>query len=348
VHHSTLDMMQMIQQAAPDVPLLIFTHQQNAVDALSLIQAGAQDYMIKGRGDHQTLRRIFQYSLERYRYQKALQEANSRLEARIRDRTAELEHALQLANDLNREKTLVFANLTHELRTPLHAILNFSDFAREKYGRAPDEKILGYLDRIHKSGTRLLTLVDDILDLNKLKSEGREKHFEPTDLLALTEEALRDLQSLAEKRHIHTNLTREGENFTVSCNPHKIMQVLVNLLSNAYKFTPEHTEVAVQLEVDDNRKLCRLSVIDQGPGIPEEDLRSVFDEFSQSQKVNSGAFIKGTGLGLAICKEIINHHHGNMWAENQPGGGAKLSFELPIRQYGRETSHQQADEAGIA
>lgn len=332
VNHTSIEVVSTLQQLAPEAPLLVFTHQQNESDALSLIQAGAQDYLIKGRGDSSTLRRIFQYSLERSRYQRALQEANNQLESRIRDRTAELEQALHIAQELNREKTLLFSNLTHELRTPLHAILNFSDFAREKYGKVPEEKIMGYLGRIHKSGTRLLHLVDDILDLNKLNAEGREKHFEPVDLVRLTEEVVTDLQSLAEKGDLRTTIDKREAEIVVYCNPNKITQVLINLLSNAYKFTPLGSHVKVAIEKNMQEGVVRVSVQDEGPGIPEHELRSVFDEFSQSQKISSGAFMKGTGLGLAICKEIINHHHGKLWAENSNEGGARISFELPLEQ----------------
>lgn len=325
-----------IKRVSTGAPILVFTAEGATRSPIQYIQAGAQDYMLKGKGDHFTLRRIIQYSLERSRFQKQLQEANIRLEAKIRERTVELEKALELAHELSEAKTNLFTNLTHELRTPLHAILNFSEFAREKYGKAPDEKILGYIEKINKSGNRLLNLVNDILDLSKLHAEKeRAIDAEEADLRELADEAIGDLQSLSDKRGITVMGRYLTEDTCLLCDKHKITQVIVNLLSNAYKFTPEGSTVQVVVEAGESDML-RLAVLDEGAGIPEEELKTIFDEFSQSQKVKSGVFNKGTGLGLAICKQILNYHHGRIWAENRREGGARLEFEIP-RNLGEKT-----------
>ena len=319
-----------IKRVSSGSPVLIFTSEDKARSPIQYIQAGAQDYLLKGKGDHFTLRRIIQYSLERSRFQKELQEANMRLEAKIRERTMELEETLELAQELSAEKTNLFTNLTHELRTPLHAILNFSEFAKEKYGKASDEKILSYIEKINKSGHRLLNLVNDILDLSKLHAEregGIDK--EKVCLSELADEAVGDLQSLSEKRKITITTDYKVNDTVLVCDKRKITQVIINLLSNAFKFTPEGSIVQVIIEEDSAKGTLGLSVLDEGAGIPDDELKTIFDEFSQSQKVKSGDFIKGTGLGLAICKGILNHHHGRIWAENRPEGGARMQFELP-------------------
>ena len=140
-------------------------------------------------------------------------------------------------------------------------------------------------------------------------------------------------------KHITLNVSPHNIDTTVHCDKRSISRVIINLLSNALKFSPEEKTISIEFtkgelttngDGDDTSVVpaLTLAVVDEGIGIPDEELDAVFDKFIQSSKTKTGA--GGTGLGLAICKDIIDHHHGKIWAENNPNGGATFNFSLPI------------------
>jgi len=216
--------------------------------------------------------------------------------------------------------------MSHELRTPLHSILSFASFGTKKYANAEPEKLLDYFNSIKKSGQTLLELLNDLLDLAKLESGKVMFAFEPSDLGVLVRSVTNELDTLLSERNLsirHEVSRFDGE---VTLDIDKIKQVLRNLLNNAIKFSPEGGTIDVAIcRVASS---VRVSVRDQGPGIPQDELEAVFDKFIQSSKTKTGA--GGTGLGLAICHEIIAAHKGRIWAEDRPEGGAVFSFEIPL------------------
>jgi len=158
--------------------------------------------------------------------------------------------------------------------------------------------------------------------------------FQPSNLGALIASITEEFSSLASEKNLMIQCDTSSFNEEVTLDSEKIKQVLRNILSNAVKFSPEGRTIKIGI--------CRaessvvVSVQDQGPGIPGNELEAVFDKFVQSSKTNSGA--GGTGLGLAICFEIITAHKGRIWAENNPQGGVTFSFEIPISEWiGTET-----------
>jgi signal transduction histidine kinase len=226
----------------------------------------------------------------------------------------------------NQAKSEFLANMSHELRTPLHSILSFASFGIKKYINAKPEKLLDYFNRIKKSGQTLLELLNDLLDLAKLESGKVMFAFEPSDLGILVRTVTNELDTLLSERNLsvrHEVSKFDGE---VMLDIDKIKQVLRNLLDNAIKFSPEGGTIDVA--VCRVASSVRVSVRDQGPGIPQDELEAVFDKFIQSSKTKTGA--GGTGLGLAICHEIVSAHKGRIWAEDRPEGGAMFSFEIPL------------------
>jgi PAS domain S-box-containing protein len=247
------------------------------------------------------------------------------LEATVQARTLELQAAKEAAEAANQTKSEFLANMSHELRTPLHGILSFADFGLLKAATAPPEKLRDYFQHIAQSGQTLLSLLNDLLDLAKLEAGRMAFAWHPTDLRLLLERVADEFSSLTSERHLtiacHTPaIPTEG-----MVDPEKMMQVLRNLVSNAVKFSPPGGRIDLRLEPWEHTLV--VTIADQGVGIAEEELDTIFDKFVQSRRTKTGA--GGTGLGLSICREIVTAHHGRVWAQNRPEGGVVLTVELP-------------------
>jgi len=242
------------------------------------------------------------------------------------------------ADDANLAKSEFLANMSHELRTPMHAILSFSTFGEEKINTANHEKLKQYFSNIRTSGERLLNLLNDILDLSKLEAKHTEFNLNTSDLNAAVEIAAMEVSGLAHNKSLQMEVIPPSIPTMMEFDHDKILQVIRNLLSNAIKFTPEHGTINISFSTatltsksGSERAAIRVNVTDQGIGIPEDELEEVFNKFVQSSKTKTGG--GGTGLGLAISKEIIEGHHGIIWAKNNPNGGATFSFILPLLKY---------------
>ncbi len=236
----------------------------------------------------------------------------------------------------NAAKSEFLANMSHELRTPLHAILNYAQFGLSKLETAPLAKLHKYFDQIEWQGQHLLNLVNNLLDLARLEAGKRAFNYEMVDLSQLLKQIGQEYEILSDARHLSLTYDLPSTSRAVLVDPAQIQQVVRNLLSNAIKFTLEGSAIIVGLYHDTQGVI--VTILDQGPGIPETEYETIFDKFVQSSLTKTGA--GGTGLGLAICHEIIASHQGRIWAENHPGGGAKFTFFLPWRKsYPPEDTH---------
>ncbi len=260
------------------------------------------------------------------------------LQERVDEQTADLKAAKETAVRADLAKSEFLANMSHELRTPMHAILSFAAMGVDKIDNAPKEKLLRYFTRIHESGNRLLSLLNDLLDLSKLEA-GRMK-IDPhvDDLTKVVELAESELREMLRNKSLNLIIQTPTIDTRAHFDRDRLLQVVRNLLSNAIKFTPEGKDIRIRFgeatlpvvaQQTDRGSVPALSlaVTDEGIGIPEEELETVFDKFVQSSKTRSGA--GGTGLGLAICKEIIEGHNGQIWALNNPQAGAEFVFSIP-------------------
>ncbi|MRR51244.1 MAG: hypothetical protein EG825_10075 [Rhodocyclaceae bacterium] len=260
-----------------------------------------------------------------------------RLQELVREQTEDLSRAKIAAEQANQAKSEFLANMSHELRTPMHAILSFARLGCDKAGTAPAEKLRDYFDRIRDGGDRLLLLIDDLLDLSKL--EAGKMRLEPAtvDGGSLCRGIVADLEPVMAAHHVHCRIEEPEGPLNLVADPQRLAQVVRNLLANAIRFSPDGGEIRVILEsgqlpgrrAGDTTGLpaWRLRVIDQGIGIPETELETIFDKFVQSSKTFTGA--GGTGLGLSICREIVQVHHGLIRAGNRPEGGAVFEVLLP-------------------
>lgn len=265
---------------------------------------------------------------------KQLAEANTALQREdAKRRQAETASTQALAEAeqarlANAAKSEFLANMSHELRTPLHAILNYAQFGLSKLEIAPLVKLHKYFDQIERQGQHLLNLVNNLLDLAKLEAGKMTFNYDMIDLSQLLRQVGEECQPLSDARQLSLTYDLPSTSREVLSDAAKIQQVVCNLLSNAIKFTPEGGVIHIILHHDDQGAI--VTILDQGPGIPESELETIFDKFVQSSLTKTGA--GGTGLGLAICHEIIASHQGHIWAENHSGGGGKFMFVLPWRE----------------
>ena len=233
----------------------------------------------------------------------------------------------QMAEKANLAKSTFLANMSHELRTPMHGILSFARFGQQKISTASQEKLKSYFDEIYESGARLMTLLNDLLDLSKLEAGRFEYAFRENDLTDVGAAIVSEMKAFAEEKHVGLEMHCASASIKGVFDNERMMQVTRNLVSNAIKFSKEGTIIRLELEESESMLKCR--VINVGIGIPAVELESIFDKFVQSSKTRTGA--GGTGLGLAICKEIVLQHHGKIWAESQLDGETRFTFELPKR-----------------
>ncbi|MBU2512042.1 AAA family ATPase [bacterium] len=271
-------------------------------------------------------------SIENAGLYKQLDEYNRTLEEKVKLRTEELnqkniklEIAKVKADQANSAKSEFLANISHELRTPMHGILGFTKMGIAKMDRITPEKLKGYLEEINYSGERLLALLNDLLDLSKLESGKMNYDFAEVSLSILVGNVIREYEAFSNQRGLTIDFEKPDVDDIAIMDANKMMQVIRNLLSNAIKFSKENGLIKINI-INDNKDLI-FSVIDNGIGIKEEELKLVFDKFSQSSTTKTGA--GGTGLGLAICKQIVSHHKGEIWAEQNPNGGAIFRFFIP-------------------
>ena len=286
---------------------------------------------------------------ERKRRDLDMASMNSDLEDLVRQRTRVLvEKAMELkqANrrllELDELKSAFLSSVSHELRTPLTSLLGFSkiikrDFLRCFMPLAGDdgqrklgERIQANLDIIGNEGQRLTRLINDVLDLSRIESGKERWRFTEVDLAGAINAAVDASSGLFEaKPEVRLVIRRFDAVPLVHADPDRLQQVLINLLSNACKFT-EAGEVAVDLYEDDQDRV-HVCVEDTGCGIAPEFLEDIFDKFHQVQQGDTlTRKPAGTGLGLAICRQIVEHYGGAIWAESSRGRGTAMHLRLPV------------------
>ena len=256
-----------------------------------------------------------------------IKEYTERLEQKVTERTGELEEAREIAEAASRSKSDFLANMSHELRTPLNAIIGFSEVMTKGMTGAITDDQREYLNDIHESGKHLLNLINQILDLSKIEAGKIELEMSEFDLDVFIEESIIMLREKALKHNIKVtyNVIDVGNIFADAI---RLKQVLINLLSNAFKFTPDGGAISVQ-----GRRVngfVEISVADTGIGIKEEDVPRLFNPFEQLEPSLTKKY-EGTGLGLAISRKIVELHGGRIWVESKTGKGSRFIFTVPAK-----------------
>jgi signal transduction histidine kinase len=258
---------------------------------------------------------------------KELNDYKDNLEKIVQHRTLEVVEEKEKAEKANKLKSEFISNISHELRTPMHAIISYSKLSIEKLNAGQPEKLQKYIENTLVSAERLLQLINDVLDISKLESGKMDFKFDKKNILELIEYSMEEIKSLADAKSIKFSTNVSASSYYANIDKNKIIQVLINIISNAIKFSPKDSEIKILVDdttLEDefltSQPALKISFIDQGIGIPEGELTNIFDKFVQSSKTKSGA--GGTGLGLSIAKDIIDAHKGKIYAENNSISGA--------------------------
>ena len=260
---------------------------------------------------------------------------DSRLRFEVEDLARELEEARAEAlrkrfeaETANASKTAFLANMSHELRTPLNAILGFSEIiAKECFGSVGSPRYVEYAGDIHSSGSHLLSLINDLLDVAKIEAGRMEIQPEPLEPAKTFESALKLVGAKAREHRQELVIKTDPDAPELYADERALKQILINLVSNAVKFTPEGGRITVL----GSRARCggfQIMVEDNGPGIPREKLDRIFQPFSQvdNRYDRQGG---GTGLGLALVRGLSELHGGRAWLESEPGKGCRAYVIFP-------------------
>jgi len=243
----------------------------------------------------------------------------------LRRREEELRLQTEKAIKASRHKSEFLAKMSHELRTPLNSIIGFSDLMTEQEGTLSSQKRLGFLENVANSARHLLQLINDLLDIAKVESGKMTLHLEDVDLRNSIASTVASTQPLFVRKRQEVEVITPAEPMIARADAGRIEQVLLNLLSNANKFSPEGEKVIVRGAGDD--ATWRIEVADHGIGIRAEDHQRIFDEFEQV--ASRGLHSNGTGLGLALAKRFIEAHGGQIFVESELGEGARFTVRLP-------------------
>jgi signal transduction histidine kinase len=320
-----LDTVRRVRAQAPLVPIVVLTTLDDEALALSAVQEGAEDYLLKWKVDGDALVRALRYAIERGR-RAQLEEQVHRQNQELRRKNLELEEQNRRAQEATRAKSEFLANMSHELRTPLNGIIGFAELMYDGRVGPMLAEHQEYLGDILTSGRHLLDLLNDILDLAKVESGKMELRPEPVDLAKLVGEIRDILRTLAASKRISVGIGIDDGLGPIVLDASKLKQVLYNYLSNALKFTPDQGRVMIQIQAE-GAATFRLEVTDTGIGIRPEDQGRLFVEF---QKLNGGAGKgTGTGLGLALTKRIVEFQGGQVGVRSTPGQGSAFFAVLP-------------------
>jgi signal transduction histidine kinase/HPt (histidine-containing phosphotransfer) domain-containing protein len=299
-----------LTQAAPSLPVVVLTGNDDDAIALEALKRGAQDYLVKGLGDAFILSRVVRYAIERKMGEEVLREARDS------------------AEQAARAKSVFLAMMGHEIRTPLNGVLGMARLLLET---RLDARQRSFAETLVSSGELLLGLVNDILDFSRLDAEGMTLDVEPFDVFDTVEEVRLVLASRAAEKNLELSCRfGDGVLRRVAGDGLRLRQILFNLVGNAVKFTDHgKVDVAVEALAVEDGQVLRFLVSDTGIGITPEVGAQLFTEFWQGESGAARRF-DGAGLGLAICKRLVDLMGGKIGYDSLPGQGTTFRVDLPL------------------
>jgi signal transduction histidine kinase len=297
-----LETLTRVQSQVPGTPIVVLTGNDDETLGVKALQAGAEDYLVKGGVNCAIVTRAMRYSIERHRILTQLKE-------------------------FDRLKSEFLATASHELRTPLTIIREFISLVYDGVAGPilPDQAEC--LSDALRNCDRLTELLNDLLDMSKLTSTNIEMRRRKVELGSLLTVCYRDFALKCKAKNIDLRLEAPEILPSVLCDPDRIGQALVNLVGNAYKFTAEGGNIVIRAE--HRQSVVAVEIEDSGKGIAKRDQELIFDAFTQVDR-QDGPGAKGTGLGLAITRRIVELHGGGISVESELGQGSRFLFTLPV------------------
>lgn len=259
-----------------------------------------------------------------------LQDLNVLLEKRVTERTEELQKANVALEKANRLKSEFLATMSHELRTPLNAIIGFAEVLRDEVSGSLSTDQKEFVSDIHSSGQHLLSMINGILDLSKIEAGKLELQYEEFSLEETIKDVLNTIEGAFHKKCIRVRVYIHEDIPQIMADKEKFQQIVHNLLSNAFKFTPENGRVSINAKLINQH--VQIAVSDTGIGIRQEDMDKLFKAFLQVDGSFSRQY-EGSGLGLILAKRLVELHGGKIWVKSIFGKGSTFIFTLPVKRY---------------
>lgn len=319
-----------------NIPVIFITAISDTESKIKSFELGAVDYITKPFQQQEVLARVKTHLQLRKLTQNLEKEVALKVLS-LEQAKQTAEQAKQTAEEANRAKSQFLANMSHELRTPLNAILGITEGLQEKIFGSVNEQQKKALQTVESSGNHLLELINDVLDVAKIESGQLELNFSLTTVSSLCQASLGFIKQLAEKKRIKLEMKLPQYLPELFVDERRIRQVLINLLNNAVKFTPDGGRISLEVQVNRQqfdpeankfKKFLRIAVVDTGIGIAKQNLKKIFQPFVQIDS-SLNRHYQGTGLGLALVKRIVEHHGGQVGVTSEIGIGSCFTIDLP-------------------
>lgn len=315
-----LELIKRVRAAAPGVPLVVLSSfDSGQITMASLLQAGAQDHVVKGRLNQHPLQRVLFHAIERQRLQ---DEAEAVRQQREQLREEMVLHEMQLKDEF-------MSHVSHELRSPLTAIHQFATILSDELAGPLSEDQREALRVITRNIHQLEAMIDDLLEVTRMQTGKLSIELQSVLPEEVVEDASVTLSGPAEAKGVTVVAETASDLPTAYADPVRTRQILINLLGNAVKFTPAGGSVTVRVTRDEDPGFLRFEVADTGCGLSPDATERVFDRLYQVKGATQ-AGRKGLGLGLFICKELVTQLGGRIWVESELGRGSSFLFTLPV------------------
>ena len=317
-----MEILELAKEINPDAAVIMMTGYASVETAIDAVNQGAYAYFVKPVNPDE-LKTTIANALRQQR----LAQENKRLVDSLQSSNKLLFEANEELKKATHAKSEFMANMSHELRTPLNAIIGFSELLLDEVTGHINEEQKQSLNDILSSGKHLLGLINDILDLSKIESNKMDLKLRNLSLPVLIESLRRVMMPILAPKKQSLEVSVEEGLSTIYADKDKVKQVLLNLLSNSTRFTPDGGKLRVEAIRDNS--WCRVSVVDNGIGIRRGDSEKIFEPFCQLDNPPVDAR-GGTGLGLTIARQIIERHGGRIWVESDYGKGSRFTFTIPL------------------